>query len=187
MKAAILLTAGFEDAEAVIVYDILSRLNIVVDMISCTEKRTVTSYFGLTLLTRITLGDIGDFLYDAIIIPGGPEATKSMAKNRQALSFIEQHDVAGKWLCALCSAAPRVLADNQLLKGRAYTCSGDLWQGRTEGRYRDNDIVVDGNLITGRGLGVAFDFAFTVAEYLSGSAVAGQQQAEHIYHQRKSM
>jgi putative intracellular protease/amidase len=54
-----------------------------------------------------------------------------------------------------------VLGGN-LLKGRRYVCSGDLWQDVKNGEYVDAPVVEDGNLISGKGFGHVFDFAFTV-------------------------
>ncbi|WP_420919375.1 hypothetical protein [Vibrio furnissii] len=61
-------------------------------------------------------------------------------------------------------------------------CSGDLWQHCTDGIYTDKDVVHDGNLITGRGLGVTFDFAFYLASQLLRESHTAMVQAEHIYH-----
>ncbi len=58
---------------------------------------------------------------------------------------------------------------NNLLKGRRYTCSGELGLEVTDGEYVMEDVVEDGNLLSGRGLGVAFDFALTLALRLTGN------------------
>jgi putative intracellular protease/amidase len=42
---------------------------------------------------------------------------------------------------------------NDLLKGRRYVCSGDLWQDVKNGEYVDAPVVEDGNLISGKGFG----------------------------------
>lgn len=182
MQTALLLTDGFEDAEAVIIRDILARLDVPVTMVSCSCKKNVTSYFGMTLLSDELLRDVSERLYDAVIIPGGPQATRMLAASQDVLSFIAAHDTAGKWICAICSASARVLAANNMLKGRRYTCSGELWRDARDGIYDPQKVVVDGNLITGRGLGVTFDFAFTVADRLSGHSEAVREQAAHIYY-----
>jgi putative intracellular protease/amidase len=38
----------------------------------------------------------------------------------------------------------------------------------SDGVYVDADVVEDGNLLSGRGLGKVFDFAFTLAARLQG-------------------
>ncbi|MBG6242792.1 MAG: hypothetical protein EKE20_13615, partial [Candidatus Symbiopectobacterium sp. Dall1.0] len=96
--------------------------------------------------------------------------------------FIRRHDDAGKLICPICSAAARVLGGNKLLKGRRYVCSGDLWKDVTDGVYVDQSVVEDGNLISGKGLGVAFDFAGTIACRLTGDVEDTNFQIEHIYY-----
>lgn len=61
-----------------------------------------------------------------------------------------------------------MLGGNGLLKGRRYVCSGDLWQSVDDGIYVDAPVVVDNNLISGKGLGHAFDFALTLSARLLG-------------------
>ncbi|WP_129544609.1 DJ-1/PfpI family protein [Serratia sp. 1D1416] len=186
MKAALLITEGFEEAEAVIVYDILCRLDVDVDVISCTDLRilTVDAYFSLSVNAGKHIDNARLTLYDAVIIPGGPASTEDMSRAPKVIEFIQQHDLREKWICALCSAPARVLGQNYLLHDRNYTCSGELWQTCPDGKYTGENIVVDGNLITGKGLGVAFEFAFTIAEAMTRESNKIQKQKEHIYFTR---
>jgi len=183
-KAALLLAPGFEEAEAFITLDILSRLGIVVTTIACHPHNQVISYHGVVTLADALLEELPSTLFDAVIIPGGPEGTVNLAANPAVSAFIQRHDEADKIIAPICSAAARVLAGNQLLKGRRYTCSGELWMHHSDGEYVMEDVVEDGNLLSGRGLGVAFDFAFQLALRLTGKPGAADFQAEHIYYDR---
>lgn len=51
---AVLLVPGFEEGEAVVTIDVLRRLNIGVETLSCTDIRTVISY-GITAAVVIYL------------------------------------------------------------------------------------------------------------------------------------
>ncbi len=44
------------------------------------------------------------------------------------------------------------------------------------------DVVEDGNLISGKGLGRVFDFALTIAARLEGNDASARDHAEHIYY-----
>lgn len=182
IRAALLLAQGFEDAEAIMTLDILNRLGIEVDTISCETSTQLTSYHHVTVVAKRQIDACLDEFYDAIILPGGPEGTQRLAACSHALNWIAAHDHQQQIVAALCSAPARVLGGNQLLKGRHYVCSGDLWQHCTDGIYIDKDVVHDGNLITGRGLGVTFDFAFYLASQLLRESHTAMVQAEHIYH-----
>ncbi|MCL6331432.1 DJ-1/PfpI family protein [Pectobacterium carotovorum subsp. carotovorum] len=179
-KVAVLLAPGFEEAEAIMVIDVLHRMKIEVTMLSCYDRLELHSYHNIRMFADALLERNQDTLFDAVVIPGGPQGTVNLAANPRVVEFIRRHDDAGKLICPLCSAAARVLGGNKLLKGRRYVCSGNLWQDVTDGVYVDEKVVEDGNLISGKGLGVTFDFAFTLASRLTGDKENANFQVEHI-------
>ncbi|MCG6266532.1 DJ-1/PfpI family protein [Vibrio furnissii] len=137
IRAALLLAQGFEDAEAIMTLDILNRLGIEVDTISCETSTQLKSYHHVTVVAKRQIDACLDEFYDAIILPGGPEGTQRLAACSHALNWIAAHDHQQKIVAALCSAPARVLGGNQLLKGRHYVCSGDLWQHCTDGSAKN--------------------------------------------------
>lgn len=181
-KVAVLLAPGFEEAEAIITIDILRRLNITVQTLACASSRAVESYHSIPMVADSTLAEHLDTLYDAIVLPGGPQGSVNLAGSDEVVRFVKRHDDAGKLICPICSAAARVLGGNGLLKGRRYVCSGTLYETVRDGVYVDAPVVEDGNLLSGKGLGVAFDFAFTLAARLQGDETAARDHAQHIYY-----
>ena len=181
-KVAVLLAKGFEEAEAIMTIDVLRRLNISVTTLACQDMLEITSYHNIRMFDDALLERNMDETFDAVVIPGGPEGTVNLAANPLVVEFIRRHDEAGKWICPICSAAARVLGGNHLLKGRRYTCSGELYQDVKDGIYVDEKIVEDGNLLSGKGLGVAFDFAFHLGWKLTGDSANVDFQVDHIYY-----
>lgn len=181
-SAAILLAPGFEEGEAIVIIDILRRLKIAVKTLSCSDSLEVISYHDVPLRADGLLREHLDELFDAVILPGGPQGSVFLALSAEVIAWVQRHDEQNKLICPICSAAARVLGGNGLLKGRRFTCSGNLWQHVTDGVYVDADVVEDGNLISGRGLGNVFDFSLTVAARLEGSEIAARDHAEHIYY-----
>ena len=180
--AALLLASGFEEAEAIIILDILERLGVKVTTLSCGGDECTESYHHVSVRAEARLSDKLDDIFDAVIIPGGPQATVNLAENPMVIQFIDKHDRAGKLICPICSAAAKVLAPHGLLKGRNYVCSGTLFENVTDGVYVEAPVVRDGNLISGQGLGVAFDFAFNLALILTEDRERVYRQARHIYY-----
>lgn len=174
-KVAVLLAPGFEEAEAIVTIDILRRLNIKVETLACAESRAVVSYHDVPMVTDSTLAA-------RQALPGGPQGSVNLAASEAVIQFVARHDETGKLICPVCSAAARVLGGNGLLKGRRYVCSGDLWQNVTDGEYIDAPVVEDGNLISGKGLGHIFDFAFTLSARLLGDDIPVRDHADHIYY-----
>jgi len=181
-KVAVLLAPGFEEAEAIITIDILRRLHIEVETLACAESRAVVSYHNIPMVADSTLSEKLDSYYDAVVLPGGPQGSVNLAASADMVRFVAAHDEAGKFIAPICSAAARVLGGNGLLKGRRYVCSGELWQAIQDGEYVDAPVVEDGNLISGKGLGHAFDFALTLSARLLGDEAPVRDHAEHIYY-----
>lgn len=181
-RVAVLLAPGFEEAEAIVTIDILRRLHIEVETLACAESRAVVSYHDIPMVADSTLTERLDTLFDAVVLPGGPQGSVNLAASAEVVDFISRHDAAGKFICPVCSAAARVLGGNRLLKGRRYVCSGELWENVTDGEYVDAPVVEDGNLISGKGLGHIFDFALTLSARLLGDDAPVRDHADHIYY-----
>ncbi len=53
-KVAVLLAPGFEEGEAIVTIDILRRLHIGVELVSCAESRAVVSYHDIPMVADAT-------------------------------------------------------------------------------------------------------------------------------------
>lgn len=181
-RVAVLLADGFEEGEAVVFIDIMRRMEIEVDVLSCMETTTLNSYFGTKITADDTLLHCYDNCYDAVMMPGGPQGTDNLSANANVISFIKRHIEQNKYICALCSSGAKVLAAHHLLAGRLYTTGDKLAENFSDGQFTKQKVVVADNFITGRGLGVSFEFAFTVATLLlAEQSDKVDWQAEHIY------
>jgi len=116
VKAAILLAEGFEEAEAVIVIDVLRRLDITIETLACQPSRQVNSYHHIVMQADALLSERADTLYDAIILPGGPDGTVNLAANPQVIAMIKQHDQQQKLICPLCSAGGKSVVKRTALR-----------------------------------------------------------------------
>ena len=74
----------------------------------------------------------------------------------------------GKLVAAIC-AAPAVLGNLGILKGKAATCSPGFEDQLLGARYVSAPTVTDSNVITARGAGAAFDFGFAIVDFLEGN------------------
>ena len=110
--------------------------------------------------------------YDAIIIPGGKRGVKAFSDNylhpdsavcKDIIKFFNN----GKLVAAIC-AAPSLLGNNGLLKGKKYTCYPGWESDSFGGSYTGKEVEKDGNLITGRSMYYSTDFGLAIVEYLLG-------------------
>ncbi|MDP3304583.1 MAG: DJ-1/PfpI family protein [Erysipelotrichaceae bacterium] len=168
-KIACMLADGFEETEALATVDILRRAGLKVDLVSIDKEIVRGSHDIKVVSDRLVGEDLID--YDMIFLPGGlPGATNLMADQR-VLDLLRQFDKKGKWIAAIC-AAPSVLAAAGIIKDRKLTSypvsAGDKTYDGAE--YLEDLVVIDGNLVTSRGVATVPEFAFTLVNLLDGDA-----------------
>lgn len=183
MKCAIFMADGFETCEGLITVDILRRAGLQVDMISMNDTLTVTTSHQVKIQADILFQDFQND-YDVMILPGGKLGTENLEKNQRLKQLYEEHFKSGKLSCAIC-AAPSILGHLGLLKDRKYTCYPTFDEDGFGGYYQQVLAIKDGNLITGRGMGAAIDFALKIIETLCDTKTLEQVktgiQYEHSF------
>lgn len=166
-KALIFLTTGFEEIEALGTVDILRRGGVEVKTVSLTETKIVEASHGVPVVADLMFKEAGFTTADILIIPGGtPKYNEHEGLKREVKAFYDK----GKTVAAIC-AAPMVLGGLGILKGKKATCYPGF-EKYLEGAILETDkpVVVDGNVITGRGPGLTFDFALQLLEILEGKS-----------------
>ncbi|MEK7299089.1 MAG: DJ-1 family glyoxalase III [Candidatus Margulisiibacteriota bacterium] len=169
--ALVILADGFEEVEAVSVIDILRRAQIEVTVAGMSDVQ-VRGAHDILVRADVKLSGVGASLFDAVILPGGEPGTthlQSGAGGAAVKEILTRHAHAGKWLCAIC-AAPRILDAWGFLDGRQATSFPGTKPHMTHCHYREDRVVLDGQVITSRGPGTALEFAVTIVEKLVSPA-----------------
>ena len=167
MKTVIVFLAdGFEECEGLLAVDLLRRAKLNVVTASVMGRREITSSHGVTLLAD-TLAEEADFAgADMVVLPGGMPGTVHLGESPivadQCRAFAQD-----KWVAAIC-AAPSVLASLGLLEGRRATVYPTFADRMAGAQVTGEPVTVDGNRITGQGLGAAIPFALTLIRVLAG-------------------
>lgn len=167
-KIALLLSAGYEEGEAINVVDILRRLQISVTILSCDEALSLKSYHNVEIQTNALFSTHKDQRFDAVVLVGGPPNTDKLGADEEVIDFIRKHIDNGAYIAALCSSGAKVLAKNKLLGTRKYVWCGEFYRNFDDGCYVRQPVVVDGQFITGQDYGYTIDFAFALADMLIG-------------------
>jgi 4-methyl-5(b-hydroxyethyl)-thiazole monophosphate biosynthesis len=166
MKTALLLIAeGFEETEAVTICDVLRRGQIKVTMAGLGGTLMCGAH-DIVIQTDVMLADIGDTLYDAVILPGGLGGTENLLASTATTELLKRHAVAGKLVSAIC-AAPWVLDQAELLTGRTATIYPGM-EGKINGTCSGSTVVQDGNIITSKGPATAMEFGLALVGELAG-------------------
>lgn len=167
-KAVIILAIGFEEIEAVTVIDILRRAGIEI-IIAGVDGINITGSHGITIVTDRKLSDLKP-VFDVVILPGGMPGSLHLHNSRNVNDFIKKMNLRGALIAAICAAPSVVLAPTGLLANKTATCyPGDQVDFGKDIRYKNDKVVIDGNIITSQGPGTAFEFAFAIVEKLIGA------------------
>ena len=163
----VFLTAGFEEIEALGTIDILRRADVNVKSVSLDKEKQVTASHGITVIADLLFDEVDFGNAEMLIIPGGtPRFNDHEGLRKQVKIFAD----SGKNVAAIC-AAPMVLGTLGLLKGKNATAYPGFEQ-YLEGANVDKSaaVVIDGNIITGRGPGFTMNFALELVNILKGEA-----------------
>lgn len=104
---------------------------------------------GLAIDKTLDEADIDD--YDALVLPGGAINADQLRMQDKARDWVRKVTEAGKPLAVICHA-PWVLASAGIANGRKltsyFTIQDDMREAGAE--WVDEEVVIDGNLITSR-------------------------------------
>ncbi|KAF8671423.1 DJ-1/PfpI family [Rhizoctonia solani] len=149
---------------------------------TCSRGVRITADTGLQSVKNDQYQD-----YDVVVVPGGAKGAETISTNSECLKIIRWQHEAGKLVAMICAGSLAALrADilesaitshpsvkDQLTErkgslcfpGAAYVEATDIGIGFT---YKEDSVVIDRNLITSRGPGTAFLFAFSIIEKIIG-------------------
>lgn len=182
---SILVTNGYECAEALVTLDLLHRAGISADLIGL-DSDEVVSANGVAVKANRVLCQVGAEAVaedlELLILAGGSNNVNTLRRAPEAKKLITQVAAAGKPLAAIC-AAPLILSDLGLVKGKKATCYPGMEAGLHGAEVQvDRKVVVDGGLITGQGPGAVFDFALKLIELLRGKETM-QKVKDEVHYQ----
>lgn len=170
----VFLADGFEEIEALAPVDFLKRAGVEVLTVGVTGKNPCGAH-GIRVEADVVLEDISlDDNVEGVILPGGMPGADNLNNCVEVHKAIDFCNGKGKIISAIC-AAPFVLGKRGLLKGKKATCFPGFEQ-YLEGATVENDgVVKDGNIITARGAGVAWEFGAEIA-----AALVGKEKSDSI-------
>ena len=178
MKFCIVMAEGFEETEFTAVYDVFVRAGIETDVFSLSGP-AITSSHGLHYTGFKDAAALVKEDYDLMFMPGGRK-NYDVLVNSPLVKELCVWYLENRSLAAIC-AAPAVIGNAGLLKGKNYTCFTGFQKEEFEGFYKDQYYVADGNLYTGRSMAASLDFALMVVEHMCGKETADKIRGEIIY------
>jgi len=169
-KVYVFLAEGFEETEAIVPIDILRRAGLHVITVSISQNKLVSGSHNISVMADTLFSNNNYADADLMLLPGGP-GTKNLENHPLLCEIIKKHTLADKNIAAIC-AAPRILGNLGLLENRSATCYPGEEKALIGAQYIPAPVIQDGNIITGRGAGVAQEFALAIVRQLVSKDVA---------------
>lgn len=165
------LANGCEEIEALTPVDLLRRVGIDIKTVGIGGKEIVGAR-GIKITADITDSEAEAELtagaeFEMIILPGGMPGTLNLDASETVDRFIDTAEKRDSYIAAIC-AAPTILGKRGLLKGKMATCYPGMENELTGAEVYSSDVILDSNIITARGMGVAVEFALQLVECLKG-------------------
>lgn len=149
-KAILLLENGFEDSELIYPYYRLQEASFDVDLVSEKEGEVYEGKRGNKYKSDRAAEDIDVSEYDLLVIPGGKGPDRMRIKD--SIVDLAQDAVDNDLVIASICHGAQLLIETDLLKGKKATC---YYSVRTDlenagGEFLDQEVVIDGKLVTSR-------------------------------------
>ena len=155
-RIAVLMTDGVEEVEYTRPRDFLEQHGAQVTLISPKHKGEQVQAFnhfehGNRFTVEMNVRDALPADFDALVLPGGVANPDQLRLSKESIALIREFGRERKTIAAICHG-PWTLIDAGLAKGKHLTSWPSLEQDlcNAGADWTDQDVVVDGRLVTSR-------------------------------------
>lgn len=162
----VILAEGFEEIEALTVVDVVRRAGVEVCMVSITSEKEVKGAHGIVVAADVLLPNTDLAASELVVLPGGMPGAVNLRKCHVLCEELNKRAEKNLPIAAIC-AAPFILGELGILKGKKTTCYPGFEEKLTGAHATGTMVEKDGNIITGKGPAAAMEFALKIAELLT--------------------
>lgn len=170
----VFLANGFEEIEALAPVDFLKRMGVEVVTVGVSGE-VINGAHNIKVVADIPLSEVqlNDDL-QGVMLPGGMPGADNLDKCSEVHKAIGYCIDNNKIVSAIC-AAPFILGRKGLLDGKNATCFPGFEDELKGATVLNEGVVTDGNIITARGAGVAWEFGAAI-----GTALVNKEKSDGI-------
>lgn len=168
MKVAVLLAEGFETIEALTTVDILRRAGVECHTFAIKNQEVTTSHHITLKADKVFNEEIKD--YDVVVLPGGMPGAVNLRDDERVINLLKEFNSKNKIIAAIC-AGPISLGKAGISEGKNVTCYPGFEEQLGNCNYQKELVVIDRNIITGRGPAAAIPFAFEILKQIAPEKV----------------
>ncbi len=177
----VFLATGFEEMEALAPVDVLRRAGIETETVGVGAQRVIGAH-GIPVFTDTTADRIDAATAEMIVLPGGMPGTLNLQADSHVQAAIDAAVKNNRFVAAIC-AAPMILGEKGLLDKKKATCYPGFEEKLIGAECRGDAVCMDGKFITGRGPGVAIEFALKLLSVLKGEETAEKIKKTLVTHE----
>lgn len=171
IKVALLATNGFEESELFEPKKALEENGAVVDVIAPGKGKIKAWNHGnwsREIDVDVVVGEADEANYHALLIPGGVINPDKLRRDEKAVNFVSSFFRKKKAVASICHG-PQLLIEAEVVKGRKLTSFSSIKKDlqNAGANWVDEEVVVDGGLITSRNPGDLDVFNRTLIEEFS--------------------
>uniref|UniRef100_A0A0D3G9V1 DJ-1/PfpI domain-containing protein n=1 Tax=Oryza barthii TaxID=65489 RepID=A0A0D3G9V1_9ORYZ len=174
---------GSEEMEIIMLTDVLRRANVNVVLASVEKSTSIVGSQRMRIVADKCISDASALEYDLIILPGGPAGAERLHKSSVLKKLLKEQkqtgrmyeagftpgDILGlKTLGILYSLAWKITAIEIVDQDKTVTAHPSIVNQLTCEVIDRSKVVIDGNLITGMGLGTVIDFSLAIIKKFFG-------------------
>lgn len=169
----VFLANGFEEIEALAPVDFLLRAGIEVKTVGVSGKFCRGAH-EINVEADILLEDVqlNDNL-QGVILPGGMPGAENLNNSEDVQKAIDYCAENNKIIGAIC-AAPFILGRKGLLEDKNATCFPGFEDELKGASLVESGVIIDGNTVTAKGAGVAWEFGAAICSIITGEEKALQ-------------
>lgn len=149
-RVAVLVEQQYQEMEVWYPVYRLREAGCTVELVGPEAGKTYPSKLGYPAKSTLAAADARADQFAAVVIPGGfsPDYVR---RSEAMLKLVRDVYAQGKPVAAICHG-PWVLCSTTALKGRKVTCFHSIKDdvANAGGTYVDQEVVIDGNVITSR-------------------------------------
>ena len=136
------------------------------------ELEELFNILSSLLISPIYSSDFNEEIkeYDMVVLPGGMPGSVNLRDDERVINLLKEFNSNNKKIAAIC-AGPISLGKAGLSEGKNVTCYPGFEEQLGNCNYQKELVVIDRNIITGRGPAAAIPFAFEILKQIAPEKV----------------
>lgn len=163
------LADGFEETEALVPLDLIRRAGCDIKTVGIGSEY-ITGAHGICVKADLAESQFSSILCDGIILPGGMPGTENLYSSNTVMNAV-QSCIENKMVAAIC-AAPIILGREAMLRDKKAVCFPGFEDELIGAEIEQLPCVRDKNVITAKGAGCVFEFAYEIISYFKNKETA---------------